>query len=458
MTRAALAMAGIVAALAMGAATAPAAAPSIPPSLFAAAVDTADADTTLGGFLRQLSDSTDRYFGVSAAETDTAGLDSALAYGLTHPNRERGQGWRPDLWPDFAFNRVDGPVWGGGVGWGVPRRLGRISGHLAYAAGPNVWHGGAEYRKTMTLGDAAYSFMVSGGRMTASMDREHYERKLATLRALIAGKDYRRYYRRDGFETRLERETANIRLAASYRDMLESPLAVTTTWNFAGRTPAVIDNLPARFGRVHEFGYEAGWRLPWFPALVEISHQTASHSFGSDFEYRRTRLAAGLNVGLGAVATLLPQVVYGRVTESALPQTSFYLGGSHTLRSLRGSSRGGTGLAVARVDVIGAGDVLEWAHIPHPAAFPIQVGVFAGIGAVWGVDPYGGPTVPGDEWPHRDAWLSEVGASLIYQPGFPDPTGFFRLNYAVPLGPDRLGSRWTLSYARAFDLLRLFRH
>jgi hypothetical protein len=44
-------------------------------------------DSSLHRFLDTLADSTDRYFGLIAAPTDTAGLDSALAAGLERPWR-----------------------------------------------------------------------------------------------------------------------------------------------------------------------------------------------------------------------------------------------------------------------------------------------------------------------------------------------------------------------------------
>jgi hypothetical protein len=85
---------------------------------------------------------------------------------------------------------------------------------------------------------------------------------------------------------------------------------------------------------------------------------------------------------------------------------------------------------------------------------PIQAGLFAGAGAVWGPDPHGGPGASGVWWPDRNSWLGEVGASLIYQPGIPDPTSGFRLNYAQPIGSSRGRTHWTITYTRALDLVR----
>jgi hypothetical protein len=415
------------------------------------------ADSTLDDFLGGLSDSTDRYFGLSAAPVDTAGNDSALVYALEHPRADRASRLlRLGVRPDFAFNRVDGPVWGGELHVGRPDGLGRIFGELGYAAGPNNWLGGGGYRRSARYGNANWSLELFGGRRTAVMDRDLTGRYLASMSALFTGRDYRRYYRRDGFQATLERETQTWRAGAGYRDMLESALQTTTTWNFARRDPVVIGNLPAAFGRARELELHAAWRLPRVPVTAEVAHQTSGKAIGSDFEYRRTRVSMSGNFGLGSIASLVPQVEYGRLTESPVPQEAFYLGGARTLRSLPGASRGGTGIALARLDVIGTTDVLAWAHVPHPAAFPIQAGLFAATGAVWGPDPYGGPAVRGHGWPRANSWLSEAGASLIYQPGLPDPASFVRLDFAQPLGPARERTRWTLSYTRALDLVRPF--
>ena len=88
--------------------------------------------------------------------------------------------------------------------------------------------------------------------------------------------------------------------------------------------------------------------------------------------------------------------------------------------------------------------------------FPLQGGLFVATGAVWGTDPYGGPGSPAEGWPEKATWRSEVGASLLYRPGVPDEDGYFRLNYAYPLGPGDRDGRWSVSYSRALDLLRVF--
>jgi len=147
----------------------------------------------------------------------------------------------------------------------------------------------------------------------------------------------------------------------------------------------------------------------------------------------------------------VPQFSYGRLTGDLPPQASFYLGGSGSLRSLHRDQRGGSGLALAKLDLIGAQDLLALLHIPHPEALPLQGALFAATGAGWGRDPYTGTVVPGGDWPDRRGWVSEAGASLLYNTAL-FPT--LHLSYAWPIGPGPHEGRWTVWFARPLDLLR----
>ena len=77
------------------------------------------------------------------------------------------------------------------------------------------------------------------------------------------------------------------------------------------------------------------------------------------------------------------------------------------------------------------------------------------MGAVSGIDPYGGPAVAGSSWPAREAWHSEAGIGLLWRPGVPDPLRSFRFDYAWRLGADR-GHRFSFAYSAPLDLFRPF--
>lgn len=416
-------------------------------------------DTTLGGYLRSLADSSDAYFGAIAAPTDTAGLDSARAFGLEHPYANTLRPKRPvSLAPDLRFNRVDGPVYGARAGIGTAAKLGKVGGEVSYASGPNRWFGQGTYDKQLERGETTWGLELGGGRRTVTMDRERSDARLSALRAFLNGSDRKQYLQHDGVWGTLSREGATLRLGLGYRNMLETPRVTTATWNLLNHTPEIVDNLQAVRGRASEFEFEGLWCVPRTPLQAQVLHATASRHIGSAFEYRRTLVSAGADVSVGRSLSLIPQAEYGTLNGDALPQEAFYLGGSHTLRSVPSGSIGGSRIAVARVDLITVRDVLALAHLPHPRAFPLEAGVFGGVGAAWGFDPFGGPRRSGGDWPESRDWLGEAGFSFLYQPGIPDPAEFLHLDVAFPLGPRGGNARIDVGVSRALDLLRPFQH
>ena len=421
-------------------------------ALRAAGAEEATQDSSLHHFLGNLADSTDRYFGLIVAPLDTAGLDSALAAGLEHPGRGPRTRARVSRGPVYAFNRVDGTLWGAsaalshrGVRW-------RVGGDVGYAAGSDRWLGGGELTVGTRRRDTSWRLRLAAGRRTEGLDRDRDEMRLATVKALVSGSDRNNYLRRDGFSLGATGEGLGWHAGLEYRDRLETPLPVTTRWNLTRRTLDAPVNLAATPGRLRELAWVGSLRLPGLPFHARLAQLIADRSLGSDFDFRRTRLTLGGELPAFGRISFVPQLAYGRLGGDPLPQAAFYLGGSHTLRSLPDEGLGGTGLAVGRLDVIGADDLLALARIPHPAMFPLQGGLFVAAGAVWGNDPRGGPGTPDAEWPRRNAWLGEAGASLLYHPGVPDEDAYLRLNVAWPLGADRRQRRWSFSYSRALDL------
>ena len=419
----------------------------------------APADTSFGDYLDKLRDSTDVYFGTTVAPVDTAGLDNALAVALAKPpssSRRVPGTWRPHAGPWLGFNRVDGPLYGATLATGRRRGLGLFSGRAGYTVGADEWLGRGGYSKSLRGRDIEWTFAGEAGRWTASMDRERPDTRLAAVRAFIAGSDTRRYLRRDGLDLALNADHAAWRGRVGYRDMSEAPMDVTARWSLFSESLNVPDNLAAARGHTHELGYLLGARTPWVPFTAEAEHFTSSGRIGSDFEYRRTRFSIGGDLAIRRTFAVVPQFSYGRVSGDAVPQASFYLGGTHSLRSLKGASRGGTGLVLAKIDVMELPDILEVLRIPHPAMLPIQLGAFVATGAVWGVDPYGGPTRPGQDWPNAADYAHEAGVSLIYRPGIPDPASYMQFNWAWPIGPRADAPRFNVTYSRGVDLVHPF--
>jgi hypothetical protein len=419
------------------------------------AEEPAPSDSSLHRFLDSLADSTDRYFGLIAAPLDTAGLDSALSAGLERPWFGPRRPSRLALRPVYAFNRVDGTLWGGSVALRNPGERWGVGADAGYAAGSDTWLGGGDLTLATRRRETTWSLRVAGGRRTESMNRDVGERRLSSFRALLFGSDRQNYLRRDGVSVALGASRIGWRAGLEYRDRLESPLVVTTRWNLTRHTLDNGDNLAAAPGRARELAFSGSLRIPNSPFHLQTTHQTSDRALGSDFDYRRTRVSLGGEIVAGGHLSFVPQLAYGRLGGDLAPQAAFFLGGSRSLRSLRGDSLGGTGMAIARLDVIGVDDLLALAHIPHPAMFPIQGAVFAATGAIWGTDPFGGPGTPTGAWPERGAWMSEVGVSLLYRPGMPDEDAYLRVNLAWPIGAHGGGNRFSVSYSRALDQLRL---
>lgn len=440
------------------------AAPAAPPP-----AESAPPDTGLGGFLRGLADSTDVYFGPSATPVDTVGLDSTLAFRLANPDPmgDMRKGPRPSWAPWFSFNRADGPLYGGVLTLGRAERRGAISGRAGYVVGPNEWLGGGSYRKRWITnregrgvvhrrrrrGESAWTLEATAGRFTTVIDPDGSMSWQRVLRALANGSDRHHYYRRDGYLLRLERESSRWRFGMQFRDQLESALVTTTTWNLLSNEPEIPFNLPAAEGRVRETAFDATVRIPGTGWQAEARVRLAGAALASDFEYQRYTFVTGGDIGIGHIATVVPQIGYGRLQGDAIPQAAFYFGGPHSLRSLPTNSMAGTREAFGKIDLIFTPDLGRALHLPIPSLVVLQGGLFAGCGTVWGANPYGGPPVTGDEFPEREAWLSEVGVSLMYRPGLPEPRGFLRVDYAYGVGTNP-ENKLTVHYSVPLDMLR----
>jgi hypothetical protein len=439
----------------------------------ALAQQAAPPDSGLGRYLGELSDSTDTYFGSSAAPPDTAGLDSVLFDSHSKPRRALALGAQPA----FAFDRVNGSTPGVTAWLGEtqppPRQTGwgRLSGTIARANGPRENLGGARYTNRLWIARQPFDLDLWGGRRTSDMDRDGDERVLPLLRALVWGSDWTQYYRTDGFAASLELPRAWWRASLGYEDVLQRPLAVTATWNLLGRDLEMPDNVQAARFRVHELsgGLFAHW--PRTPLRTEATlargdaftdrRDDPFARSGYAATYTRVRASAGADLTLGRFASLVPQVAYGRligddVEYGALPQREFYLGGDGTLRSLERERLAGTGMAIGKLTLVVAQPVLP------VAMAPMVPELFVASGAAWrhpvGIVEHAGagdsyPTDGHPGTPLAREWHSEVGVGLVLRsPLFPQHGGL-HVDYAWPIGNHAGPGRLSVSFTRAFDLM-----
>jgi hypothetical protein len=417
----------------------------------------APADSSLRAYFRAMSDSTDAYFGLSAQPADTAGLDSALEYGLSlPPGSARGRAARVSFAPALSFNRALGTVYGGSASLSDRRRFARLAGRLQWANGPDDWYGGGE----LTLGRALpgrverTTLQLGAGRRFEPLNRDYYNATFATIAAFFYGSDRHSYLRRDGMRAELARRGTAAWASLGWRNELESPLATTTFWTLTGAELDPVPNAPAAFGRASELRLNAGAKLPWAPFTLDATMWNAGGALGGDHAYHRYRAAVGGGLALGRRFALAPQFEYARLTGSAPAQDLLYLGGMYSLLTVDSQSLSGTGRAVGRVELLMHDDLLSVFGLRRNPAFPLQAGAFATTAARWGYDPLTSVArVTPRDWPGSEQWMSEAGVSLMYRPGLPDPETFFRVDYAWPLGPDDREPKLYVSWKRTLHVL-----
>jgi hypothetical protein len=417
----------------------------------------APGDSLLNDYVRQMRDTTDKWFGSTAAPLDTAGLDSALAAGLLHPGHGRHirRKLSFDWGPSLGFNRADGAQLGASVSLGT-RWLSGLSGRLQYTTGTHdvLGEGGWAHSWRVDPLHARLGLKLAAGRYTLAFDRDYYEPILTSLNALFAGQDYHHYLRRDGFVSSLRLSAESGFVLAGWRDQLESPLPYTTDWYVFGHGPVVPFNDAATSGRVSELTFGADADIPGTRFRVNAMHWTSDPQLNSDMLYRRTRVTAGGDVSLGAHLSLVPQATYGVLRGGTPRQESFYLGGVANLRTLKRNELAGAGRAYGRVDLILVDDLGRPLRLPIPARLPLQVGLFAGSGAVWGRDPVTGDAVPTSRLtPNRDEFLSEVGVGVLLRLGIPSPLTSMRFEVAFPIGPDGRSTGYALALQEPLNLL-----
>ncbi len=415
----------------------------------------ANGDSLMKVYLGSLADSTDAWFGASAAPVDTAGLDSALAVGLARgPGARAGVRIRPEFSPALGYQRADGAQLGAALALRGPWGL-RLRGELQGTTGNHDVLGSVRVSRGWrgTTWRSRVTWTLRAGRASETFDREHRDDVLHHVHA-IWGDDRQDYLRRDGVETSLAWGAPRANVSLAWRDQWESALATTTRWTLTGGGPEKPDNRAARRGRMREAGVTLGGRLPFAGLRLESGAWSSTTALGSDADYRRARVVMGGDVSLGRHVGFVPQVVYGRLWGEAVPQAAFFLGGTHSLRTIERNGVTGTGLVFARGEFVLADDLRRLLHLPLPSWLPLQASAFAASGAAWGHDAAGvTPERTRRDGPRASEWRSEVGAGLSWRPGVPRPDTYLRLEAAWPIGRDERGLSYTLGFQGLQDLL-----
>ena len=284
---------------------------------------------------------------------------------------------------------------------------------------------------------------------------EHLDDLTSSLDAFVTGGDRQDLLRRDGFRTSLVIRDGTGETMLAWRDQGESSLPVTTRWTLLHRSLSRPDNRTAREARVRELGFGMLETIPFTRLRVRAEAWTSDRALGSGLDYRRVHVTVGGDVSLGRHWGFVPQLDYGRLYGTPVPQAGFALGGTHSLRTIPSYTQLATGRAIARGELVLADDLRERLHLPLPAWLPLQVSTFAASAAVWGLDATGHePARTRRDAPRAEDWRSEVGVALLWRPGIPEPSNFVRLDVARPIGPrDHRSTSVTFTVQRLIDLL-----
>jgi hypothetical protein len=429
----------------------------------ASAQESAAPSDSLSQFLRDLSRSTDEYFGTATSEFDTTGLDTLLEHRfhdpLELPSPDRGY-ITPG--PIMRYNRAEGFVLGAGVNlWN--HTVGTLRGNLAYGFGNKGWRYEVGWKRILWFKDrngyltrrdlsrnwntptrAMLGVELYYLRETAKFMPEHAQPFVSDLNAFLIGKDRQSFYERRGFLGLLRFAYGDWRLTAGYRDAEDKAMPKTATFSVFGSDSSVPGVTPANPDDYHEFLGGLTWAREDWDFAVSLN----GRGLGNAAWRLRGAIAKGIRIGRPLKAILQ---IEGGAAEAAAPiQRMFSVGGPRAIPSL-GFGVGDTDhLLLGRLELIEAHNLFAALGIPHPDFMDFHAGAFFHYGAVWD-DPAGRDVVFSK--PPSTAWRGTAGLSLIYRPGLPDPRTQWRIQAGWPVGPEGGDMRLTLSIGREFDLI-----
>jgi len=444
--------AALAVALLLAAAAGPAGAQA-PPAPAAATAD------SLGLFLQDLADSTDRYFGEPSVAFDTTGLDSLLGVRWSQVRARHGRLGLRGL-PILLYHRATGVRLGA-----IGEVIGPFPGVLRLGAEYGFSNEGGRYqvgwRGTLwrsprarwrydrfaraRIGDGPrVDLEVRYARETLPFMPEHAGRDYGGFQAFLAGTDEQDVYERRGGEAEVTGWAGDWRLALGVRRASERAMPLATDWSLLGKPEDVVPVDPAREETYTEpFGGVAFSRPDW-----DLMGMLDARGGGAE----RWRLRAALGKGFdlpGDLRTVF-QGEAGAAPADAPRQRRFELGGARAVPSLQYGYGGGDHLLLASVALISGRDLLRRVGLRPPDFLVLQPEIYAQAAAVWD-DPARRDVVFAT--PPGAAWQGTAGFALLYPLGFPDPGNYFKLVFGWPVGSDAGSFTVNLSFRTAFDLL-----
>lgn len=404
----------------------------------------------LRDFLRDMSDSTDVYFGEVSVAFDTTGVDSLLrAGGNPALTKDRSLESPLSFSPVRGFHRAEGHTAGVKASYGRAG-LGKISaqgtygfahreGRYRFGYTRNLWS-----RVEGTLGEPSrVTLELAYARETRPFAPEHSEPFFSSTSALLRGRDRQSVYESRGAEAMVSYQSGGLRILGGYRDARDSSMPLATHKILFGVNRHAPEVQAAREGRYRE-GL-AGFRT----RLLGGRARLGSDGRYADRDRWRARSAFAARATIRSMLDAHLQLEAGLSARRGPAQERFELGGPLAIPSLGFGDESGDRLLLGKAELVSGVDLLRFLRLPHPAFAVLHPGVFTHGGAVWNRGHGAG------EWsaPRAEDWRGAAGLSLVHVPGFPTPATLVRLQVAWPIGRESGVTRFSAALSRWFDLL-----
>jgi hypothetical protein len=403
-------------------------------------------DDPLAPFLRDLADSTDAYFGRSAAPFDTTGNDSLIrVFGSEPPvpgeARHRKAGIR--MSPVIGFHRATGQV----VGLDVATKdleLSRIDARLSCGLSNKEGRYRLDARRAIALidsggGRGGLRIEAAYSRETLPFAPEHASPLQSEVGAFFTGRD-----RQDVFERRcgslgLSLTASDFTAGAGWRFGRDQSMPRATRFTLWGADRAVPLVTPATEGYFSEGFSEFSSDFRHLPRLGAQTTYAGRDRW-------RSRIAAAEDFDPFGFKLNL-QMEVGAAAAKGPSQDRFELGGPYAVPSMGYGDESGNRLAFGKIELAHGLDLLKALRIPHPSMVVLHPAVFMQEGAAWTASD-GRWAVPPDE-----SWRAAAGISLLHLPGIISPSTYVRMQMAWSIRKESGVPRFTLSIGRWDDLV-----
>ena len=406
-----------------------------------------DAEDPLGPFLRDLADSTDAFFGRSAASFDTTGIDSLIRIsgGLMSeaPGSAAARRFSTSKGPVVGFHRSTGLVLGVKTragdshrGWataqlsyGFANKEGRYRAALASVLAGHESAGGPRH----------LVLEISYSRETLPFAPEHACPVESAVGTLLTGRDRQSVYERRGGSVQLTWSDRSFIAGIGWRRARDQSMPTVSRFKVLGAGGTLPAVTPTRPGSFKEGFAEFSCNFLPVPRHLGVEAGYASR------DRWRARLAAAHDIDRFGFKVNV-QCEWGVAARNGPQQSRFEIGGPLAVPSLGLGDESGNRLLLGKTELIRGIDLLKALHVPHPSMLVLHPAIFIHGACVW--------TESEGRWsaPPAACWRGAAGVALLHLPGIILPASYVRLQMAWPLGLESGVARFSVALGRWHDL------